>query len=555
MLTQLHIKNIALVEQLTVEWSNGMTAITGETGAGKSMMLDALNLTLGERANSGLIRVGSDKAEVIASFDIKDKPAAQAFLTDYDINDDDCILRRVLQSDGSSKAWINGTPVTLKQLKTLAEHLIDIHSQHEHQSLLQADTQRQLLDDFGQYNHLLSSVANAWQQWRQCTKQIADLSGSDADFEQQYELLSFQVQEMDAFGLMADDYQTLVEQQQLLSSGSELKQACYQLQQLSQHQELGNIDSFIQSSIRLLEQQSSLPESLVQSLELLNQMDIINRELGDSLRHAEDLIEIDPQQLAVVEERISHLYDLARKHKVAPEQLFEHYQQLQQRMTEMELSRGNLEQLQQQEKQFRQQYIEVAQQLSEQRNHAAQQLSTKINSYFDMLSMQGANLQIQCHSQAGQQGNASGIDSVEFLVRTNLGQPYSSLKKIVSGGELSRISLAISVVTAQTSSVPTMIFDEVDSGIGGATAEVIGKLLNQIGNNAQVICITHLPQVAARANQQLQVMKQNYNEQTIMQMKELDANRRIEEIARMSGGEMISDEARQFAKSLLAGSV
>ena len=433
----------------------------------------------------------------------------------------------------------------------MAEYLIDIHSQHEHQSLLQSETQRQLLDDYGYYPQLLNDISESWKQWKQTLQQIEALSGDDQSFEQQFELLSYQLQEFDAFGLTEDEHQTLNQQQQLLSGGAELLQACYQIQQLSQQQEMGNIDSYIQSSTRLLDQQAQLPESLNQARELLNQMSIINGELIDTLRHTEDSIDIDPEQLSLVESRLSNLHELSRKHRVTPENLYAHYQQLQAEITTMEASRGNLEQLQEQAQQQQKHYQQLAEQLAKLRSNAAKELSSAINKYFDVLSMQGAELIIQCNLLPIEQASEKGLDSIEFLVRTNAGQTHSPLKKIVSGGELSRISLAVSVVTAQTSTVPTMIFDEVDSGIGGATAEVVGKLLRQIGSSAQVVCITHLPQVAAKANHQLQVSKSTLDNQTSMQMQQLNDEQRIEEIARMSAGENIGNEARDFAKSLL----
>ncbi len=551
MLIQLHIKNFVLVESLAIDWQNGMTAITGETGAGKSIMLDALNLTLGGRAQNHMIRNGSDKSEVIAIFNTDSKPQAKAFLKVLDIDDTECILRRVIQRDGASKAWINGIPVTLKQLSQLAEYLIDIHSQHEHQSLLFGHMQRQLLDDYGNYPHVLQQVADSWQQWQETCQQLSAMTDSAGSFEDRIELLSYQVEELEQFGLSEGDYQPLCEQQQLLASGAELKQLCYQLQQLLQGDDINNIESSLHQGQRLLEQQAQLPSSLQQAQEMFEQMGIISGELVGTLRHADDEVDIDPEQLAIVEERLGTYHDLARKHRVEPEQLFDCFQQLNRELESMKGATANRQQLQQLAQQQAKQYSSYAKQLTASRNKSAKQLTLQVNQYFEMLSMQGVELQIAIEPKALDQGNEKGIDNIEFLVRTNAGQSFCGLKKIVSGGELSRISLAINVVTAQTSNVATMIFDEVDSGIGGGTAEVVGKLLKRLGDHAQVICITHLAQVAANAHHQLRVSKSTTDNQTAMTMTVLDTDSRIEELARMSAGEVISDEARELAKVML----
>jgi len=553
MLVQLSIRNYALVEQLELELCAGMTVITGETGAGKSIMLDALGLALGDRADGNAVRTGADKADILASFDLSHIPEAQSWLAERDLEQDGhCLLRRVISSEGRSRGYINGTPSPLGALKELGELLLDIHSQHEHQSLLQNDTQRRLLDDFAGSSQLAKEVQKNAQQYQHIRSQLARLSQADDEQRARQQLLRYQLEELEQLAVQQGEWEQLEEEHQSLAGAADLLQSCGELLTLCRDGEDGNLISALSSALHRLNGCAPLPKALHEANELLESAQIQMEEAASTLERFIDRFEADPERQQFLEARIGSIHQLARKHRVPPAQLYLRQQELAAELDSISAGEEKLSQLDAQLTAALQAYQQQAAALSAARQNAAARLSTAVEGQMQRLGMQGGRFVIALNPRAQDEPHASGNEQVEFLVCANPGGAPRALIKVASGGELSRISLAIQVIAAQTSRVPTLIFDEVDVGIGGPTAEVVGQLLRQLGSRGQVLVVTHLAQVAAQGHQHLLVQKRSDGNNTQTAVLALNAQKRIEEVARMLGGLEQTSESLAHARQMIA---
>lgn len=554
MLTQLTIRNFAIVDTLEVELDTGMTVISGETGAGKSIMLDALGLCLGERADSDSVLKGADRAELTASFDIHDLPPAMLWLNEHELDGDpqECQLRRIITREGRSRSYINGRPTPLTLLREFGQHLVDIHGQHEHQRLLKKDYHRVLLDEFGGHTELAETVRRQFHKWKRLNSEWLELTQISDERNARIQLLSYQVEELDQLSLQGGELEQLEQEQQTLENADSLLGTGHQLMQLSSDADNDNCQSMLQHCLQLLEQLQSHDTRIEQASEMFNialiQLDEASREIRNFL----DTVEVNPERQREVEERLSAIYDVARKHRLLPEQLIEFHQGLQAELASLTGSDEALNQLEQDLIHSREAYLKAAAELSEARQQCAGRLDTLVDQQLHTLGMTAAHFSACLTPLDEERYNANGLEDIEFLISTNTGQPARALAKVASGGELSRISLAIQVITAQTSSTPTLVFDEVDVGIGGAVAEVVGRLLRDLGQRVQILCVTHQPQVAAQGHQHLFVSKNSPLNNTHTRVQRLDKTRRVEEVARMLGGVDITRTSLTHAREMLS---
>jgi DNA repair protein RecN (Recombination protein N) len=562
MLVHLSISQFTLVEHLELELEAGMTTITGETGAGKSILLGALGLALGNRIGDNVVRKGAEKTDISATFIINDKVIQWLESHDYPTEDDTCILRRVVTQEGRSRGYINGRNASATELKALANQLIDIHGQHAHQSLMQKDAPRKLLDNYAGTRGLSLKTKQAFQAWQEKLKQKNNLQEDSAEQQAQRQLLTYQVQELDKLQLTEKEVSELEVELKRLSNADAIMFSGQQALTLcaegnnddSSNSRSGSQDSAlqqVQQAIHQLDQIDDDNEILKESREFLNQAQIQLQEANDSLNDYINKVEINPQRLQQVDQRLGAIYDLARKHQVRAEALFNTWQELSDKLNALNFSDDDMEALILQVSEFEQVYLKLALQLSKKRHKAASKLDIEVNTHFEALALGNARLQTQIESN-DKQAHSHGIDNIDLLVQTNPGMPMGQLCKVASGGELSRISLAIQVITAQTSNIPSLIFDEVDVGVGGSTAERVGRLLNELGKHSQVLCVTHQPQVAAQAQNHLQVSKISGDEQTFTNIRPLDKKQRTEEIARMLGGVEITQHTLDHAQEMLA---
>ncbi len=552
MLTQLTVTNYAIAERVELHFQAGMTALTGETGAGKSIVLDALGLALGGRADAGAVRHGAKRADITATFDVAHIDDATSWLKRHELDDDhDCILRRSITHDGRSRAYINGQPCPLNHLKELGGLLMDIHSQHQHQSLLRKDTHRKLVDEFAGATVLANDTHLAWKAWHHTRSLLAERKHNADESEARTQLLRYQFEELDRLALSPGEQQQLEHEQEQLSHADTMLHNSHQAAMLCTENEV-NAAGLIRQAINQLEQLPSGIPALADTLQMLSEAEIQINEAGDNLRHFVEDYEADPARLADVEARLSLIYQLARKHRIAPEALPELHQSLSDELAALEGGEGSVEQLEAELAQQREHYNECAQQLSAARHGAAQELDQRIAAELVQLSMPAVQFITHLNNNSDSEPSPHGLEELEFLVSANPGQPARPLSKVASGGELSRISLAIQVVAAQTSTTPTLVFDEVDVGIGGGTAEVVGRLLRSLGENGQVICVTHLPQVAAQSHQHLFVSKFTDNQATFSKIETLDNHGRISEVARMLGGVDMTEQTIAHATEMFS---
>lgn len=553
MLSQLTVRNFAVVKSLDIEFHNGMTAITGETGAGKSIALDALSLCLGSRADANWVRPGQEKAEISAVFTLEaDSPAYQWLITNEFDADEDCVLRRVIQRDGRSKAWINGTPVPLSQQKSLAPLLVNIHGQHEHQLLLKEEHQLSLLDSYARHQHLLDKVQEDYKNWASVEKQYQHYQQQKEELEAQRQLLEYQVNELNEFALADGEFEELDQKHKRLSNSRVLLEAGVFALNALYEGEHNNAAGLVQSASQRLEEAAEMDSALTPINQLLQQAKVHIEEAALELRQYQDDLELDPSELQIVEERLSTAINLAKKHQIPGAELSQQHKKLIAELNNLEQAGEHAEQLDEERQQARKTYRDSAQKLSSSREQAAKELSQKISQSMHELNMPHGRFVIQVDHDSTARATRSGTDQIDFLVTTNPGQPIQSLNKVASGGELSRISLAIQVMTATQKTVPTMMFDEVDVGVSGPTASIVGSMLQKLGKTSQVICVTHLPQVAAKAHHQLQVSKATDGAETETAVAALSNEQRVIELARLLGGDKVTDMAKANAKELLA---
>ena len=541
---------------MDVEFSAGLTTITGETGAGKSLVLDALGLALGDRGDTDRIRSGAERAEVCASFAVESTSPATQWLADNDLDSaGDCLLRRILTRDGRSRGYINGQPATMTQLRTLGAMLIDIHHQHEHQSLLSKEHQRTLLDDFGGHQTLLKQVGDDYKSWHQAQARLEDIEQRADETLARKDLLTFQSQELNELDLQAGEVEALEQEQSLLANADTILIDTHQVLALCDGEtasELTVLPALSRASQLLSAMEQNSP-ALKEALAMLNSAHIQVEEALGELQTYISQVEPDPARLQRVEDRLSTAYQLARKHKVEASELPALCEQLSAELVSLSTDDNDADALTERVKALASRYQSKAKKLSAARKKAARQFEQKINQQLQALAMADASLQIALTPLANHYSQ-KGLETVELLISTNPGQAHRSLNKVASGGELSRVSLAIQVVAAHNSTIPVLVFDEVDVGIGGATAETVGKLLRELGDSGQVVCISHLAQVASCAHHHLLAKKQKGEKANQSHLVALVEKERVEEIARMLGGEKITAKTRSHAEEMLVGS-
>ncbi|KID58618.1 recombination and repair protein [Pseudoalteromonas luteoviolacea] len=554
MLTSLQIKNFAIVSELNIDWRSGMTAITGETGAGKSIAIDALSLCLGERADANAIRPESSKAEISAQFDIRNLPQAQKFLSELLLDDDEqnCILRRVITRNGRSKSFINGSSVTAAQLKELGQMLIAIHGQHAHQLLLKPEHQLGLLDAYAGHHNMLSAVKAQYHHYYKLQKEHANLLKQQHAQAAKKQLLEYQVEELDEFALQEGEFEQIEAEHNRLSHAQTLVESSQRELMSLYEQEDQTVLGQLQHSVQTFSELSSLDKSLEGISQMLSEAAVQLEEACREIRSYGESVEQDPIRLQEIEERMTQAMALSRKHQTPPEQLAAHHLALQHELDSICSDNARIDDLEHEIAEALHAYHISANQLSESRAAAAGTLNTLITDSMHELSMENGRFAIELNKDNDRRPNELGLDNIEFLVSTNPGQPMQALAKVASGGELSRISLAIQVIIANKVTTPTLIFDEVDVGISGPTASQVGKQLRLLGKSTQVICVTHLPQVACSGHQQFFVQKAVENAQTYTSMVPLDEQDRINEIARLLGGDSVSNTTRASAKELLS---
>lgn len=550
MLTHLDIHNYTLVDTLNIELTAGLTTLTGETGAGKSLLLDAIGLAIGNRSRGDAILDTKSNAEVCASFDIRQQPKIQQWLAENAIecNETECLLKRVLTPQGRSRCFINGRPAPLSQLQQLGNMLVSIHGQHEHQALLSSSTQRSLLDTYGGHQKKLDAVTHAFNRWHQLKQRLDAMTSQNDAMNAHYELLKYQVDELEQLALAEQEVNELEAQQKEANHASDLQERCVTAIDNLQESD-SSIHQALYSTIELLNQAPSRNSAFSEASDLLKTALIHTQEAASTLeswRTASDSNSIDLQALEI---RLSQIYTTARKHKVQPEQLFGHHQKL---STELDLlSSGDdaIEELEGQLDIATQEYKKEASALSLQRLKSARKLAKAVNAQLKSLNMEAATLEIVFSDVT--EPNKYGNETVSFLITTIPGKPAAPINKVASGGELSRISLAIQVETASKHTTPTLIFDEVDAGIGGSTGDTVGHLLRKLGESTQVMCVTHLAQVASKANSHLKVSKVKSGKSIKSDIQALSDNSVIEEIARMLGGPQGAQTSIEHAKKMI----
>ena len=554
MLTQLTINNFAIVRQLEIELAKGMSVITGETGAGKSIAIDALGLCLGQRIETSMVREGQERAEICATFFIEPTNPAYQWLQEQELQDpdnpSDCILRRVINADGRSKAFINSTPVSASQLKEIGQYLIHINGQHASQLLLKNDYQLQLVDTFAHHNDLLAQMREDYRAWKNLQTQVKNFQQKVAENEAKKQLLQYQVEELDEFALRPNEYLELEEDQRRLSNSEQLTQLSQSALQLLSENETVSIDSMLYRATQYIDELSELDPRYVSVQTMLNDALIQVQEATSEVQHLASHIEQDPMLLQEIEQRLGQALQLARKHNVKPEELVEWHQKLKAELTALLDFSESEERLILEEKAAVEKMQHTAKQLHESRCQAAEKLAQQVTHSIKGLAMENAEFFIEVNSDLTKVA-VNGADNIVFTLRSNLGQQAQPLAKVASGGELSRISLAIQVLTSDQSAIPTLIFDEVDVGISGKTASVVGKLLRQLGNKCQVLCVTHLPQVACHGHHQFNVEKFTVDDKTETKMTALSQEERVPALARLLGGSEITDLALANAQEML----
>ena len=552
MLTSVHIRHLVTIEELSLELDSGMSALTGETGAGKSILIDSLGLALGDKADGSLIRNGHEKAEITATFDVTGCADAKQWLIEQELLDDscDCLVRRVLTTKGRSRAFINNTPATLASLTQLGEKLVDIHGQHAHQSLLKAPYQRALLDAYAGNDELLKKMQQQWRQWNTASRELSRMQQQQEDRRSRIELLRFQIEELENLAVAEHEWRQLESDQRRLSNAGLLRERCEELLNILYHD--NGVAQLLQRSLSILEELREIDKLPADSLEMLQSASIDVEESSHTLHQYADDIQLDPARLAGIDQRLSDILLLARKHQVEPAELPGHLSELQQQLAKLQKRDQQLDALQQQIDAHQQQWHKLAGRVSRSRGKAAKSLAAQVTATMQQLSMPDGRFSVKLHTIEQQQPAAHGLESIAFFFSANPGQPQQPLNKAASGGELSRISLAIQVATIGLAKIPTLIFDEVDVGIGGGVAEIVGKLLRQLGEQRQILCVTHLPQVAAQAHHHLLVEKQRRKNSTQTSITPLDSDQRIDEVARMLGGVEMTQRTLEHAQEMLS---
>ncbi|MDZ7839741.1 MAG: DNA repair protein RecN [Gammaproteobacteria bacterium] len=552
-LASLYVRDFAIVRKNDLDLDAGLTVVTGETGAGKSIMIDALDLVLGARADSNVIRHGTDSAEIVAGFELQAGDDAAQWLVSHELDDGGgCVLRRILYSDKPTRAYINDRPVTVQTLRDLGDLLVDIHGQHEHQSLLKKDVQRRILDDYAGQTGQVEKLAALYEEHRSLSERLESLSSQAGDRASQLELYRYQLEELDQLALGENEYLELEQEHDRLAHASELLEGMQFAAEALYDADDDAVNDVLAQAIHRIESLAEYEPRLSEVLSMLNNARVEIEEAAGELHHLLDRTELDPQRLNWLADRIGTITDLARKHHCEPEGLIGVAEQLRQWVGDLEDSDTNLEAMRSRIARARRDYDELARAVGEARREAAGGLAEAVTGHMQELGMAGGGLNVEIETEEGEP-TRYGYEKVDFNVAANRGTPARPLNKVASGGELSRISLAIQVVIARLGRVPTLVFDEVDVGIGGRVAEIVGQQLRTIGSSRQVLCITHLPQVAAQGHQHMHVVKHDIQPVQV-EIKRLDDEERVEELARMLGGIDITEQTLAHARDMLARS-
>ena len=549
MLRALSIRDFVIVDRLDLEFEPGFTVLTGETGAGKSILIDALALVLGERSDAGMVRAGSARAEISAEFSLDGLPQVQAWLQANDLSDEPgvCLLRRVLESGGRSRAYVNGRPSTLQQLKELGDSLVDIHGQHEHQSLLRPPAQRELVDAYAGATALAGQVAHTWREWQELRRQRLEWEKNAEAIAAEREQVEWQVQELARLAFSADEWETLQADHRRLSNAAGLLEAVeYAVEALSEGEAAAL--ATVGAVVSRLNAAAGYDPGLKEALDVLDPALIQIQEAVYSLRHYRSSLDLDPRRLQELEQRLDAIHSTSRKYRVTPDRIPETLEGFERRLEELG-GGSSPEQLAQREAAAEQTYRSVAGRLTKERQRAARELTKQVSTQMQNLAMAGGRFEVAL--TAIPEGTSHGMEQIDFLVASNPGTPTRPLAKVASGGELSRLSLAIQTVTSAVAEVSTLVFDEVDAGIGGRVAEIVGCMLGALGTRHQVMCITHLPQVAAAADQQWQVSKTQGQAGVRSNVRVLNHAERVEEVARMLGGVKITETTRKHAAEMV----
>jgi len=546
MLRSLHIRDFVIVDQAEIQFESGFTVFSGETGAGKSILIDALSLALGARGDAAVIREGAQRTDISAVFDVP--PDLHETLARQDLDpDEQLVLRRVLDNQSRSRAYINGIPATLTQLRQLGEALVDIHGQHAHQSLARPPSQRDMLDAQGGHQQLVRDTQQAWQHWQHAEKALEKARNSHETLQQEREQLEWRIEQLERLGPGPSEWETLSTSHNRLAHAQALLDGATQALAALQDDE-ASVQHFLGAATHQLRPLLRHDPHLQDICDALESARIVTDEAVSDLNSYLDRVELDPQALAQAEQRLSAMFDAARQFKVEPEDLHGLLEALRAQLAQTDIA-ADLDGLAEQARLAQAAYHQHAKQLSAARKKSADTLSTQVTDAMQSLAMQGGRFHVALHAAAP---SAHGNETIEFLVAGHGGVTLRSLAKVASGGELARLSLALSVIASQAARVPTLIFDEVDTGVGGAVAEVVGRLLRELGARHQVLCVTHLPQVAACGDHHFEVTKTTADGATLSQIQLLAATGRIDEIARMLGGLKITDTTRKHAREMLA---
>lgn len=553
MLTSLYIRDFAIIKTLALDLAAGLTVLTGETGAGKSILIDALALALGHRADAGSVRSGCNRAEVSASFTLKARSDAERWLKEHELDaDGDCVLRRVIENEKNSKGYINGRPVPIQMLRELGERLVDIHGQHEHQSLLRRDAQRQILDDYAGLQDVVENVGRQYAEIRALEERLQALTRETSDRDARVALLRHQVKELETLNLQPGEIAALEEEHARLANGAELLDGTQSAVHALYEDDEAALAQALAQIARKLEALARHDPKLGEIAALLNEAGIQIDEAAARLQHYAAGLDLDPARLQWLDARIAAVHDAARKYRVRAEELPEALERARAELADTENREENLARLNQQLEQARASYFKAADALSKGRRQAATKLGRAVTERMQELGMAGGRFVIELAPLPETELSPHGRERIEFQVTANADQPAKPLAKVASGGELSRISLALQVVTAALGRIPTLIFDEVDVGVGGRVAEIVGQQLRRLAGARQVFCITHLPQVAALGEHHLRLVKQTRDGATEVQVEPLKDADRVQEIARMLGGIEISKKTIAHAQDMLS---
>ncbi len=551
MLRSLQIRNFAIIDEIDITFNDDMTVLTGETGAGKSILIDALSLVLGERGSSNLIRNKEKRAEYTAEFEITNNSHALNWLIEKSLdNENECILRRTISPDGKSRSFINGNTVNLQSLKSLGELLVDIHGQHFHQSLCKKNVQRDLLDHFGGLSVTKNKIKRIFNEWKELSDQLSKMIEGNTNKEDRIDLLSFQLKELDELALISGEYDSLNSEFKKISNIEKINKGINSLIDCLQSNEITNVEQMLNDSIKNIDTLATFDNSLEETKNLLSEAEInVSEAIGNLSRYGES-IDYDNQKSREIEERINTIISLSRKHRVDPDELIDTKIQIEKELNELNNSQTSIDEAERHLSDLRKKYDDLASELTKKRSDSAKKLSGLVADSMNELGMTGGIFEVEItpSNNISQHGN----DDITFHISANPGQKPQPLSNIASGGELSRMSLAIQVITSNGTNIPTMIFDDVDSGIGGAIAEVVGNKLKDLGQNKQVLCVTHLAQVASKGSSHIRINKLTDNKKTKIYASKLNPDERIEEIARMIGGIELTEKTREYAKEMLS---